>query len=128
MKQTIAVNARTVLACWQLCHHRVVKPFLNEILQPKRWAAGPHFTYCFLITKKLTTGIDIPLESSLSYFLVIQVLNEIMHFYIFYRQLSPLPYYKREGVFTSEQYHLGCSISIKMASQPCCGTIANKST
>ena len=33
-------------------------------------------------------------------------------------------YYEREEVFTNKQYRLGCSISIKMASQPCDGIIA----
>ena len=54
-----------------------------------------------------------------------QVLCEITHYCIFYRQLSPPLCCEREGVFTNKQYRLGCSISIKMDSQPCGGTIAN---
>ena len=57
-----------------------------------------------------------------------QVLCEITHYYIFYRQLSPPLCCEEEGVFTNKQYRLGCSISIKMASQPCGGTTANKPT
>ena len=48
-----------------------------------------------------------------------------MHCYIFYCQFSPPLCYAREGVFTNKQYCLCYSIPIKMASQPCGGTIAN---
>ena len=36
--------------------------------------------------------------------------------------------YEREGVSTFKQYRLCCGISIKMASQPCGGTIYSKPT
>ena len=54
-----------------------------------------------------------------------QVKGAITHYYIFYRQLSPPLCDERDGVFTNKQYRLDCSISTKMASQPCGGTIAN---
>ena len=54
-----------------------------------------------------------------------QVVCGITHYYNFYRQLYPPLCCERKGVFTNKQYRLGCSISIKMASQPCGGTIAN---
>ena len=61
-------------------------------------------------------------------FFVVQSLCEITHYYISYHELSPLLCCEREGVFTNKQYCLGCSILIKMDSQPCGGTIANKPT
>ena len=54
-----------------------------------------------------------------------RVFGEITHFYISYCQLSPSLCWGQEGVFTNKQYRLDCRISIKMASQPYGGTIAN---
>ena len=56
------------------------------------------------------------------------VLCEKTQYCIFYRQFSSPLCYEREGVFTKISYRLGCSISIKMDSQPCGGTIHNKPT
>ena len=42
---------------------------LFEILQPKRFAAGPHFTRCFLINKH-TTDLDVPLHGILTLILL----------------------------------------------------------
>ena len=97
---------------------------LIEILQSKRSAGGPHFTCCLTVNTH-TTDQDISLKYLHQYFFVVQVLCEITHYYIFYRQLSPPLCCEREGVFTNKQYRLDCRISIKMASQPCGGTIAN---
>ena len=48
-----------------------------------------------------------------------QVLCEITHYYIFYRQLSPPLCCEQERVFTNKQYHLGCSIlAITIANKP----------
>ena len=101
---TVAVNKRTVLA--------IVPPHCPQ--------------GCFLMSKeiynrsKYTIGILTLILLGRASFMwnnaVLHILSSVF--------LTAVN--KREGVFTNKQYRLGCSILIKMASQPCGGTIHNK--
>ena len=98
--------------------------FLIQILQTKRSAAGPHCckgkeTYN---RSKYTIGILTLIRFGHVNFVWNNALLHVLS------PVSPPLSFEREGVFTNDQYRWGCSISIKMASQPWDGTIANKPT
>ena len=91
---------------------------LIEILESKKSTAGLYFKCCFSQANKHTKELDTQLESSHFNFLLMQVFCEITHYYIFYRKFSP-SLHTREVEFSLIN-------SIKMSSQPCGGTVANR--
>ena len=108
---------------------RGCEAILIEILQPKWSTSGPHFRRCFLINEdpyystRYTIGIlTLILLCHEGY-----VWNhDLLHVFIF----SFLQRFitRWEGIFTNLQYSYSCSISIKMASQSCSGTIPHYPT
>ena len=120
----IAVNTRTVLA---IVPPQGCEAILVEILQSKR--------YCLLVktpSRKIAAGItdykicnNALLQTKLARQSSINVRNSMMYLDLLYFYSLLRKHHVKCGPPADR---LDCSISTKMASQPCGGTIANKPT